>query len=130
MAPLEETDHPNGMRIEATTASGRQLRVVAEAVGGGGIRIVGVDGWSVNLDGTSHVVLAEVDPRDENVAAGLLPDADRVENQGSVLLTTSSADRPDADADFQPSRSGRRLQGSDGGARLLCSPGPNPLRER
>jgi iron-sulfur-dependent L-serine dehydratase beta subunit len=33
-APLEETDHPNGMLIEATAESGRRLRVVAEAVGG------------------------------------------------------------------------------------------------
>jgi len=98
IAPLEGTDHPNGMRIEAATANGRQLRVVAEAVGGGGIRIVGVDGWPVNLDGTAHVVLAEVDPRDEKVAAGFLTDADRVENRGSVLLTASSPDRPDPDA--------------------------------
>ncbi len=98
IAPLDETDHPNGMRIEAATERGRQLLVVAEAVGGGGIRIVGLDGWPVDLDGTSHVVLAEVDPQDEPVAAGFLPDADRVEHQGSVLLTTSSADRPDSDA--------------------------------
>ena len=97
IAPLEETDHPNGMRIEATTESGRQLLVVAEAVGGGGIRIVGLEGWPVNLDGTSHVVLAEVEAGEEAVAAVLLPDADRIEHEGSVLLTTSSAHGPDSD---------------------------------
>ncbi len=97
IAPLEKTDHPNGMRIEATAESGRQLQVVAEAVGGGGIRIIGIDGWSVNLDGTSHVVLAEVEAGEEAVAAVLLPDADRNEHEGSVLLATSSADTPDSD---------------------------------
>ena len=43
VAALEETDHPNGMLIEATSENGRQLRVVAEAVGGGGIRIANLD---------------------------------------------------------------------------------------
>jgi L-serine dehydratase len=101
IAPLRETDHPNGMRIEAAAKGGRPLRVVAEAVGGGGIRIVGLDGWSVDLDGTSHVILAAVDPREETVAAGLLPDADRIEHEGSVLLTTSSALGSDPDQIFR-----------------------------
>jgi len=96
IAPLKETDHPNGMRIEAAAEGGRQLLVVAEAVGGGGIRIIGLDGWPVNLDGTSHVVLAEVGPQEETVAVGFLPDAKRIEHEGSVLLTTSSADTPDS----------------------------------
>jgi len=98
IAPLDETDHPNGMRIEAATEKGQQLRVVAEAVGGGGIRIVGLDGWPVDLDGTSHVVLAEVDPQEEPVAAGFLSDPNRIEDEGSVLLITSSALEPDADS--------------------------------
>ena len=124
IAPLEETDHPNGMRIEATAESGRQLRVVAEAVGGGGIRIIGIDGWPVNLDGTSHVVLAEVDPGEEAVAAVLLPDADRIEREGSVLLTTSSADTPDSDSISSLRGLDRCLQGLDRSACLFCRRGP------
>jgi L-serine dehydratase len=98
IAPLDETDHPNGMRIEAVAEGGRQLRVVAEAVGGGGIRIIGLDGWPVDLDGTSHVVLAEIDPREETAAAGFLSDADRIEHEGSVLLITNSAHEPVSDS--------------------------------
>ena len=97
IAPLKETDHPNGMRIEAAAEGDRRLLVVAEAVGGGGIRIVGLDGWPVNLDGTSHVVLAEVEAGEEAVAAVLLPDADRIEHEGSVLLITDSAEMPDSE---------------------------------
>jgi len=97
IAPLKETDHPNGMRIEAAAEGGRQLLVVAEAVGGGGIRIVGLDGWPVDLNGTSYVVLAEVEVGEEAVAAVLLPGADRIEHEDSVLLITDSAEMPDSD---------------------------------
>jgi len=97
IAPLDETDHPNGMRIEAVAENGRELRVVAEAVGGGGIRIVGLDGWPVDLDGTSHIVLAEVDARQAAVAAELLPDAERTDLEESVFLSACSTDELDPD---------------------------------
>ena len=56
---LVDTDHPNGMLIEAVARDGRKLRVIAEAVGGGGIRIPSVNGISTDIDGKSHVVLGE-----------------------------------------------------------------------
>jgi L-serine dehydratase len=76
-APLEDSDHPNAMSIEIESTDRRRLRVVAEAVGGGGIRIVRLDGRPVNLDGKMHCVVAE----DEN----------------GELETTRSADSVDRD---------------------------------
>ena len=49
------------MLIEAESVSGRRLRVVAEAVGGGGVRIVRIDDWPVDLDGKSSQVMVEID---------------------------------------------------------------------
>lgn len=91
IAPLEQTDHPNGMLIEVESSNSRRLRVVAEAVGGGGIRIVRLDNWPVDLDGKSHVVLAEVDSTNESAVTNLLPDANRRESNGSTLLSASSS---------------------------------------
>ena len=68
-ATLEHTDHPNGMLIEIESTNQRRLRVVAEAVGGGGIRIVRLDGHPVDLDGTMHCVIAE-DGNGELVTSG------------------------------------------------------------
>ena len=59
VAPLEHTDHPNGVRVEMEARDGRRLDAVAEAGGGGVIRFVRVDGWPVELDGKSHDVLVE-----------------------------------------------------------------------
>ncbi|MEE4271779.1 MAG: L-serine ammonia-lyase, iron-sulfur-dependent, subunit alpha [Thermoanaerobaculales bacterium] len=59
IAPLEETDHPNGMLVEILPREGERLRVIAEAVGGGGIRITSVNGRPVEIDGKSRVELVE-----------------------------------------------------------------------
>ncbi len=59
LSPLEHTDHPNGMLIEAASREGRRLSVVAEAVGGGGIRIVRFEGHPVDLDGKTHITIVE-----------------------------------------------------------------------
>ena len=94
-APLEDTDHPNGMLIEVASRSDRRVRVVAEAVGGGGIRIVALDHRPVDLDGKSHVLLVEVGTDDENVIADLVSDMNRQEHDGSVRLSRSSSESPD-----------------------------------
>lgn len=72
LSPLEHTDHPNGMRIEVESRGGTTLSVVAEAVGGGGIRIVRLDDDPVDIDGKAHVIL--------------------VEEEGAVLRATSCAE--------------------------------------
>jgi L-serine dehydratase len=59
IAQLTHTDHPNGMLIEAESTTGEKLTVVAEAVGGGGLRIIRVNDHPVDLDGTTHVLLTE-----------------------------------------------------------------------
>jgi L-serine dehydratase len=97
ISPLEDTDHPNGMLVVAFSESGQQIRVVAEAVGGGGIRIVGLDHWSVDLDGKSHVLLVEVDSVNESVVTDLVSDSARQQRDGSILLWVGAADSPDPD---------------------------------
>ena len=74
IAPLEHTDHPNGMLIEAESTGGRRLRVVAEATGGGGVRIIRVEDWPVDLDGKSNQVLVETDAEGGAEVVDLLSD--------------------------------------------------------
>jgi L-serine dehydratase len=89
---LEETDHPNGMLIEVEAEEAGRLRVVAEAVGGGGIRIVSIDHWFVELDGKSHAMLVEVGTAHAEEAAALLPEARRTIRDGVVMLISESRD--------------------------------------
>jgi len=96
-APLDETDHPNGMLIETKTEKGTQLRVVAEAVGGGGIRIVSIDRWPVELDGKSYSMVVEVAESDAAAVANIIPDSCRREREGAVLFTGAFADPPDSE---------------------------------
>ena len=98
VAPLEDTDHPNGMLVEMASGSGRRLRVVAEAVGGGGVRIATIDRWPVDLDGKSHVLLVEVAAAGAGAVADLLSEAARIEKNGSTLFSVSSADQSRADS--------------------------------
>ena len=91
VAPLDHTDHPNGMLIVAEDSEGRILRVVAEAVGGGGLRLVRLNDWAIEIDGKSHVALVEVGLEDEPAVADLLVESTRQEGDDTVLLTASSA---------------------------------------
>jgi L-serine dehydratase len=97
ISSLDETDHPNGMLIVASSESGQQIRVVAEAVGGGGIRIFGLDHWPVFLDGKSHMLLMEVASAKETAAADLVAESTRQQRGGSVLHWVDTADSPDPD---------------------------------
>ncbi len=90
IAPLDHTDHPNGMLIEVEDAVGRVLRVVAEAVGGGGIRLIRCNDWVIDFDGKTYIVLAEVGRAEESAVADLLVDATRQEDGETVLLTSIS----------------------------------------
>jgi L-serine dehydratase len=86
-AALEQTKHPNGMLIEAESVGGRRLRVVAEAVGGGGVRIVRLNDWLVDLDGKSSLVLVEIDVEAGEEVVDLLSDPSRQVADASVLVT-------------------------------------------
>jgi L-serine dehydratase len=98
VAPLEHTEHPNGMLIEAESAGGRRLRTVAEAVGGGGVRIARIGNWPVDLDGKSSQVLVEIDAEGGAEAVDLLSDPNRQVANGSVLLTARTEISADPDA--------------------------------
>ena len=107
IAPLENSDHPNGMLIEAESAEGRSLRVVAEAVGGGGVRFVRIEDWPVDLDGKSSQVLVEIDAEGGAEVVELLSDPGRQVVDGSVLLTA----RAEESADPEEASGLRRLPG-------------------
>lgn len=90
IAPLEHTRHPNGMLIEAESAGGRRLRVVAEAGGGGGVRVVRVNDWPVDLDGKSSQILVEIDVEASDEVTSLLSDPNCQVEEGSALVTSQS----------------------------------------
>jgi len=95
IASLENTDHPNGMLIEAESVSGQPLRVVAEAVGGGGVRIIRINDWPVDLDGKTGLLLVEVDTESGAEIAGLLSGHERQVAGGSVFLIAAADTLPD-----------------------------------
>jgi L-serine dehydratase len=57
VAPLDRADHPNIVRMELVSKSGKRLRATAKSVGGGMIAIIELDGWPVLLDGKSHEIM-------------------------------------------------------------------------
>ena len=54
---LDRADHPNTVRMELVSRSGRRLEATAKSVGGGMIALTELDGWPVLLDGKSHEVM-------------------------------------------------------------------------
>jgi L-serine dehydratase len=96
ISDLEHTNHPNGMLIEAESKGGRRLRTVAEATGGGGVRVIRIEDWPVDLDGKSDHLLVEIDAESGAEAIDLLSDPDRQIADGSVLVdvrTDTAMDR-------------------------------------
>ena len=90
IAGLEQTDHPNGMLIQSESTGGRRLRVVAVAVGGGGVRVVRIEDWPVDLDGKSSQVLVEIDIDADHELADLLSDPNCQVIDGLALATTQA----------------------------------------
>jgi L-serine dehydratase len=86
ISSLEHTKHPNGMLIEVESTGGQRLRIVAEAVGGGGVRIVRIEDWPVDLDGKSDHLLVEIDAESGADAIDLLSDPDLQTADGSALV--------------------------------------------
>jgi L-serine dehydratase len=95
--PLLGTDHPNGMLIEVFSRNGQLIRVVAEAVGGGGVRIVRIGEAVVDLDGKSHVVLVEADGDAGPRIASILQDAQSEDCGDNVLGHWTGTDPLDAE---------------------------------
>ena len=56
-APLPGADHPNTVRMEILSKSGRRLRCAAKSVGGGMILLTELDGRPVRIDGKSYEIL-------------------------------------------------------------------------
>ncbi len=72
IGPVEHSDHPNAVRIEAESEDGTTLHVGAESVGGGVIRCTEVDGWTVDITGKAHEILVEVSGRSADEVQALL----------------------------------------------------------
>jgi L-serine dehydratase len=57
VAPLDRPDHPNTVRIELVSKTGKRLEATAKSVGGGMVLVTELDGRPVRLDGKSAVTL-------------------------------------------------------------------------
>ncbi len=80
-AHLENAEHPNTVKIRLTGKSGRELTVVAESIGGGGVAFTELEGWPVSLDGKSYELIVLCEGEVEPAVRNLLPD-----NQNSDSL--------------------------------------------
>ncbi len=72
-AHLESAEHPNTVKIRLSGKSGRELTVIAESIGGGGVAIKELEGWPVSLDGKSHELVVLCDGEEETAVKNLLP---------------------------------------------------------
>ena len=76
IGPVEHSDHPNAVRIEAEAEDGMTLRVGIESIGGGVIRCTEVDGWTVDITGKAHEILVAVSGSSADEVQALLVDED------------------------------------------------------
>lgn len=90
---LPDADHPNTVEIRMTSRRGRQLRAVAQSVGGGAVTFKQVAGWPVQLTGDAHEVLVVFRGNAEQTVRELLTQdgqaigqAMRQTRRGQVLL--------------------------------------------
>jgi L-serine dehydratase len=60
VASLPRADHPNFALLRLGALRGHELDLEGESVGGGAVRLTRCDGWPVDLDGKSYVILIEV----------------------------------------------------------------------
>ena len=54
IAPLKNANHPNTVLIEMTNQNGEKIKVKAQSIGGGAVRIVELNDWRVELTGNSY----------------------------------------------------------------------------
>lgn len=90
---LSEADHPNTVKIEATSQNGHTLVAVAKSIGGGAIVFTQLGDWQIYLTGDAHEVLVELDPEVNSQVmmllredAGLLANPDFIDLDGRGLL--------------------------------------------
>lgn len=109
--PLDKADHPNTVRIEIASKSGRRLKATAKSVGGGMIALTELDGWPVLLDGKSHEVMVLATARQARLVERMVS-ADgqlsskpvRLTRGGKVFLSFKRKAPLDADARVALSR--------------------------
>jgi L-serine dehydratase len=95
-APLEHSQHPNAIWIQAESGSGSRLDAGAESIGGGTIRFTHIDGWAVVLTGESFDILVETTEQATSEVEQLLANLELLDKpelvvQGdSVLLVARS----------------------------------------
>ena len=70
--PLTDADHPNTIEIGMVSRSGRELRAVANSIGGGAVVFTRVQGWPMHLTGEAHEVLVVLHAGVEAVVRQLL----------------------------------------------------------
>lgn len=70
--PLTHADHPNTIEIRMVSRTGRELRAVANSIGGGAVVFTEVQGWPVRITGEAHEVLVVLDAGVERAVRQLL----------------------------------------------------------
>jgi L-serine dehydratase len=72
VGPIPGADHPNVVRIEIASATGKNLMITAKSVGGGAIEIIELNGWPVLLSGDYYEILLEAPAEFESSIRNIL----------------------------------------------------------
>lgn len=70
--PIRSADHPNTVRLELASKSGRRLVMVGKSIGGGAVEITELNGWPLLLSGDYYETLLEAPAREEEAAKNIL----------------------------------------------------------
>ncbi|MFC1502235.1 L-serine ammonia-lyase, iron-sulfur-dependent, subunit alpha [bacterium] len=72
--PLVKADHPNAMQIDVKGIDGKTLSAFVKSTGGGSFLFTELDGWSVSLNGKSHVLLIEAEKQSKPQISKRIPE--------------------------------------------------------
>ena len=56
---FSESSHPNSVKIEIKTRSGKLVNFIAESTGGGNFHVSKINNWNIDIDGKHHEMLIE-----------------------------------------------------------------------
>ncbi|MBC7363239.1 MAG: L-serine ammonia-lyase, iron-sulfur-dependent, subunit alpha [Candidatus Aminicenantes bacterium] len=70
--PIPQNDHPNAVRLELVSPSGRKIVLLGRSIGGGAVEIKELNGWPLLITGDYYETLLEIPEEQETTVRNLV----------------------------------------------------------